>query len=107
MKRIELLYIYLLNRYSFLENEIKQLQDNIRYRKNPDSVDCLELIIALERFQLHKEIMHHIFHIMNLKQFDEKYGTWYNYDDELEEEISKQLRRSEHEEKEKNEEKVK
>ena len=53
-KEIEMLYQYLWNRYTYLEQDVQQLQQNVRYRRI-DAVDCLELCLALERFQAFKQ----------------------------------------------------
>jgi len=47
-REAELLYSYLYNRQSFLESELVSFQQKIRLRK-VDTVDCLELIILIER----------------------------------------------------------
>ena len=49
----------------YLKNNIRQLQQNVRYR-DIDSVDCIELIIAIEKlngFEEYCKIMHTIFSI--------------------------------------------
>ena len=53
-KEIEMLYQYLWNRYIYLEQDVQQVQQNVRYRRI-DAVDCLELCLALERFQAFKQ----------------------------------------------------
>ena len=53
-KEIEMLYLYLWNRYIYLEHDVQQLQQNVRFRRI-DAVDCLELCLALERFQAFKQ----------------------------------------------------
>ena len=54
-KEIEMLYQYLWNRYIYLEQDVQQLQQNVRYRRI-DAVDCLELCLALERLQEFKQL---------------------------------------------------
>lgn len=49
-----LIYSYILNHQTSLEQELAQLQTNIRYRRI-DHVDCLELICAVERLNTFKE----------------------------------------------------
>lgn len=49
-----MLYQYLWNQYTYLERDVQQLQQNVRYRRI-DAVDCLELCLALERFQAFQE----------------------------------------------------
>lgn len=66
-KRIELLYSYLINRRSYLSDDVHTLQQNLRYR-DFSSVDCLELIIALERLHLFEEVSHDIFHLLSIRR---------------------------------------
>lgn len=47
-KEMTLLFAYIYNNRTRLEEEKKQLQTNVRYR-DIDSVDCLELLLASER----------------------------------------------------------
>lgn len=48
IKQKELYFSYVYNHREFLVSEVKQLQHNLRYRKI-DSVDCMELALAVER----------------------------------------------------------
>lgn len=66
MKKIDLIYEYLINRREHLHGELRQLQENVRYR-DVSSVDCLELIIARERLAMFTEISHDIFHLLNIR----------------------------------------
>ena len=50
---------YFMHEKTRLENDVKQLQDNIRFR-NVSTVDFLELIIAKERLSYFNEISAHI-----------------------------------------------
>ena len=47
-KEVELLWRYILNNLTAMEQEVQQLQQNLRYRKI-DTVDCHELALAIER----------------------------------------------------------
>lgn len=63
----ELWFCYVVNYRQRLENDIKQLQTNLRYRK-VDAVDCLELALAIERLNCFNEFCSHtneIFKIMS------------------------------------------
>ena len=63
----ELWFCYCVNYRQRLENDIKQLQTNLRYRK-VDAVDCLELALAIERLNCFNEYCRHtneIFKIMS------------------------------------------
>ena len=45
-----LLLSYQYNNRTYLEREVVQLRSNLRYR-DVDSVDCMELMLAIERFK--------------------------------------------------------
>ena len=66
MKKADLLAEYIFNRRIYLEHEIQQLQENIRYR-SVSSVDCLELIIARERLAMFIEVTRDITALLKLK----------------------------------------
>jgi hypothetical protein len=66
MKKADLLAEYIFNRRIFLEHEIVQLQENVRYRP-VSSVDCLELIIARERLAMFIEVTQDISALLKLK----------------------------------------
>lgn len=66
MKKSDLLAEYIFNRRIYLEHEIQQLQDNIRYR-SVSSVDCLELIIARERLTMFIEVTSDISALLKIK----------------------------------------
>lgn len=51
------------NQQEHLEQDIKQLQENLRYRQI-SQVDCLELIIAEERLKMFVEVTTDIRHIL-------------------------------------------
>lgn len=59
-----------LTQYNVLSEEIDELQRNMRYRKIT-ATDCLEMIIALERFQMLKEMQKWIFSIMQIDEDEE------------------------------------
>lgn len=65
-KQTEILAEYIFNRRLYLENDIKQLQENIRFR-SVSSVDCFELIIARERLAMFEEVTRDVSHILKLK----------------------------------------
>ena len=48
MKQKEIFMAYINNNRDRLQEEVRQLQQRLRYR-NVDAVDCLELSLALER----------------------------------------------------------
>lgn len=65
IKEKELFLAFEYNHRELLRENIRILQQNIRYR-NVDSVDCIELIIAIERlnaFEEYCKIMHTVFNI--------------------------------------------
>ena len=65
----ELLYSYFYNNLCRLENEVKQLQFNIRYR-SIDSSDCLELLIANVQLETYRETVRHIILLLDMKHPD-------------------------------------
>ena len=58
-----LLYSYIYNNRLELENEVKQLQANCRYRRI-DQADCYELMAALIRLECFTEITEHILYLI-------------------------------------------
>lgn len=66
MRKMDLLSDYIYNRRVYLERDIQQLQDNLRYR-SISSVDCLELIIAQERLAMFVEVTRDVTELLKLK----------------------------------------
>ena len=66
MRRTDLLSDYIYNRRIFLEHDIQQLQENLRYR-SISSVDCLELIIAQERLAMFVEVTRDVTELLKIK----------------------------------------
>lgn len=68
MKKCELslLYSYILNNRIRLKNEVRTLQSQLRYREI-DIVDCMELAIAIERYNTFKETTNQIKSLLNLE----------------------------------------
>lgn len=64
-KEIDLLFAYIYNNRMRLEEEVSQLQANIRFRKI-DSVDCVELMLATERLNTFKEVTNNIRMLLGL-----------------------------------------
>ena len=60
-----LLYSYVYNNTLMLENEVKQLQSNIRFRRI-DTPDIFELLCAQMRLEMFKEISEHILTLTGL-----------------------------------------
>lgn len=58
-----LLFSYVYNNTLELENEVKTLQSNIRFRRI-DSIDIYELLIAQIRLEMFKEISEHILSLL-------------------------------------------
>ena len=65
-----LILSYLYNNYTRLEQQLRQLQFNVRYR-SIDEVDCLELLIAAVQFDLFKDVSSHIREILKLESDNE------------------------------------
>lgn len=62
----EIFFQYLLNERDRLEEEVVQLQQNLRMRKNIDAVDCLELALAMERLSAFIDFSDHAIAIFKL-----------------------------------------
>ena len=62
----EIFYQYLLNERDRLEDEVVQLRQNQRMKKNIDAVDCLELALAMERLSAFIDYSDHALAIFNL-----------------------------------------
>ncbi len=54
-KEIGLLFSYIYNNQMKLEDEVSQLQANVRFRKI-DATDCVELMLASERLNTFREV---------------------------------------------------
>lgn len=63
---VKLLYSYLYNNQLRYENDVHQLQRNIRYRRI-DVVDCMELACALERLNTFAEVSKDIRTLLHIK----------------------------------------
>ena len=64
-REIELLLEYFLHTLTYLEQDVQQLQQNIRYRRI-DAVDCLELCLALERLNAFKKFSSEVQQLLKL-----------------------------------------
>lgn len=58
-----LLFSYIYNNTLQLENEVRQMQSNIRFRRI-DSIDIYELLVAQLRLEMFKEISEHILSLL-------------------------------------------
>lgn len=66
MNKYEMILSYLLSNEIYLEDEVKHLQQNARFRNIRD-LDAVELLIATVRRDTFLEISKHIRDIMNMK----------------------------------------
>lgn len=66
MTQKEILLSYIYNNRCRLEDEVRQLQTNLRFRRI-DIADCVELACALQRLETFKEVSAHVLTIMKLK----------------------------------------
>lgn len=66
MTKYELILSYLLNNEMRLEDEVKQLQQNVRFRKIYD-MDMVELLIATVRRDMFIEVSKNIRDLLNMK----------------------------------------
>ncbi len=69
MKQKEIFLMYLNNTRDRMEEDIRTLRQQLRYR-NVDVVDCLELQLALERFNAFQEFSRNAKAILRLDPDD-------------------------------------
>ncbi len=69
LSKYDLLAEYFYSEYNRLEADIKQLQENIKWRR-VSTIDCLELIIAMERFSAFCDFKSNVNAILRIKQDD-------------------------------------
>ena len=62
----ELLYEYFFNEEIRMEEEIRQLQHNVRFRKI-DDIDCHELLIATLRLESFREFRRNVLLLLNME----------------------------------------
>lgn len=67
-----LIYNYILHNRQQLENNVRQIQANIRFR-DVGVADCVELIVALQRLDTFKEVTGHILMLMKMEPFKSHY----------------------------------
>ena len=60
-----MIYSYLYNNQIRLEDTVKQLQANVRFRKI-DITDCVELLCAQSRLELFNDVVHDLHSILNI-----------------------------------------
>lgn len=67
-KEKALIYSYIITNKTQLENNVRQLQSNVRFR-DIDIPDCIELIVALQRLQTFNEVTSHILILLRLHPY--------------------------------------
>lgn len=67
----DILTMYIYNNTIRLENNVKQLQANLRFR-NIDTVDCIELMLAKQELDTFKEVTKHIRILLKLNKWSEE-----------------------------------
>lgn len=65
MTQKELLLAYFYNNRCRLEDEVKQLQTNVRFRKI-DITDCVELACAIQRLETFSEVTRHVLALLKI-----------------------------------------
>lgn len=71
-KEVELLWRYILNNLTAMEQEVQQLQQNLRYRRI-DTIDCHELALAIERLNTFQKVSNDILSLLRMdKSISEK-----------------------------------
>lgn len=75
-KEIELLWRYIINNLTALEQEVQQLQQNLRYRRI-DTIDCHELALAIERLNTFQKVSNDILLLLRIdKDTSEKFDKF-------------------------------
>lgn len=64
-KEVELLWRYIINNLTALEQEVQQLQQNLRYRRI-DTIDCHELALAIERLNMFQKVSNDILLLLRM-----------------------------------------
>lgn len=64
-KEIELLYSYIFNQRSILQEDIDRIRQNVQFR-SLSYYDCLELALAMNRLAVFDEIIGHIRGLLGL-----------------------------------------
>lgn len=65
MTQKEILLAYFYNNRCRLEEEVMQLQSNLRFRK-VDITDCVELACAIQRLETFAEVTRHIMALLKI-----------------------------------------
>lgn len=63
-----LLLSYQYNNRTYLEREVVQLHSNLRYR-DVDSVDCMELMLAIERLNMFNKVFRDVYAILKIRKY--------------------------------------
>nr|DAX11341.1 MAG TPA: hypothetical protein [Inoviridae sp.] len=75
-KEVELLWRYFINNLTALEQEVQQLQQNLRYRRI-DTIDCHELALAIERLNTFQKVSNDILLLLRMdKDISEKFDKF-------------------------------
>lgn len=67
-KEKALLLSYQYNNRTYLEREVVQLRSNLRYR-DVDSVDCMELMLAIERLNMFNKVFRDVYAILKIRKY--------------------------------------
>ncbi|MBQ7784187.1 MAG: hypothetical protein IJ368_09475 [Oscillospiraceae bacterium] len=73
-KQRDIYAMYVYNQRTRLEQEIENLQQKIRWR-HVSQVDCLELIIAQERYNSFCEFITNVNSIFEVDKYDKKHNS--------------------------------
>jgi acyl carrier protein len=63
-----LLLSYQYNNRTYLERDVVQLRSNLRYR-DVDSVDCMELMLAIERLNMFNKVFRDVYAILKIRKY--------------------------------------
>ena len=81
MTRKEMILQMFLTQYETMTADIDELQRRLRYRR-VTAIDCLELIIAIERYEMLHEMERWIFQIMKIDEKCEFEKLFEKFDNE-------------------------
>lgn len=64
-KEVALIYSYFYNNMCRLEDNVRQLQTNVRFRRI-DVADCIELMMAIQELDTFKETMKNVLLLLDI-----------------------------------------
>lgn len=81
MTRKEMILSMFCTQYDILKTDMEEIQKNLRYRQI-STIDCIELIIAKEKFEYLRDMSKWIFQIMKIDENGEFEKLFEKFDNE-------------------------